>query len=213
MRIAIIGRRPDTANYERFFSLLPAQAHTTLSLDALYGFDAVVLPGGGDITPAFFGERCCGSRDIDTELDLLQFKALDHAVLHGLPVLGICKGLQLINVAFGGSIIQDLPDAGLHRAPGRDLYHGTRIAPGSFLASLYGTAMTVNSAHHQGIGRLGRDLVPIQWSVPDGCIEGVTHNSLPILGLQWHPERLEEGAAHADASRILRFFRRSVPAG
>lgn len=190
MKIAIIGRKKDTKNYEAYFSEMPAQAITTLFLGDLAACDGVVLPGGGDITPAFFGERNNGSGNIDTELDILQFQALDFCTLHRIPVMGICKGMQVINVAFGGTIVQDLPTAGIHRYNGADQYHETQIAPDSFLAELYGSHMRVNSAHHQGLGLVGRELLPIQWCPQDQCVEAIRHETLPIFGLQWHPERL-----------------------
>lgn len=190
MKIAIIGRKKDTANYEAFFSKMPAKAVTTLFLGDLAACDGVVLPGGGDITPGFFGERSNGSKNIDTELDILQFQALDFCILHQIPVIGICKGMQVINVAFGGTILQDLPTADIHRCNGADQYHDSQIAPDSFLAGLYGEKMTVNSAHHQGLKLVGRELAPIQWCPRDRCIEAIVHESLPIFGLQWHPERL-----------------------
>ena len=84
----------------------------------------MLFPGGGDITPAFFGERDRGSRSIDTELDILQLQALEYCLQSRLPVLGICKGMQIINVGLGGNIIQDLPTADCHRYLGADQYHG-----------------------------------------------------------------------------------------
>lgn len=216
MKIAILGRKKDTVNYENFIKRLPATPLTTLSPGELSHCDALILPGGGDITPAFFGEHNTGSRNIDTELDILQFQALEFCLKRNLPVLGICKGMQLINVAFGGSIIQDMPDASLHRYLNGDQYHPTDIAPDSCLYQLYGSRLTVNSAHHQCIGQLGTDLLPIQWCTHDNCIEGIIHRSRPILGLQWHPERLvssevpeyQKPHSHSDSSGypILQLF-------
>lgn len=190
MKIAILGRKNLTGNYERFLRDFSAIPITTLTPGELSDCDALLLPGGGDITPAFFGERNCGSRNIDTELDILQFQALDYALRRKLPILGICKGMQVINVAFGGTITQDLQSAGIHQYNGQDQYHPTNILEGSCLHELYGAYAVVNSAHHQGIGRLGKKLKAIQWCQTDGCIEAIVHDSLPILGLQWHPERL-----------------------
>ena len=190
MRIAIFGRKADTANYERFVSRMPATPLTTLSLGELSGCDALILPGGGDITPAFFGENNTASKNIDTELDILQFQAFDYALRHSMPILGICKGMQIINVALGGTITQDLPTAEYHRYQNADKYHIAEALPGSCLHTLYGARVMVNSAHHQGIGRLGENLRVIQWCPLDGCVEGFVHKTLPILGLQWHPERL-----------------------
>ncbi|MBR5247910.1 MAG: gamma-glutamyl-gamma-aminobutyrate hydrolase family protein [Lachnospiraceae bacterium] len=203
MKIAIIGRKKDTLRYEKYLSAIPSQAFTTLSLGDIISCDGVLLPGGGDITPAFFGEHNKGSRNIDTELDIIQLQATDYCIRYKLPLLGICKGMQVINVAFGGTIIQDLPTAHLHKYMERDQYHTTDIAPDSFLSKLYGSKMTVNSAHHQGIGKIGKQLRPIQWCPEDQCIEAIVHEKLPIIGLQWHPERLSSDLSETDGTPFL----------
>lgn len=203
MKIAIVGRKNDTGNYERYLSSLPAAFLVTLSLGELSSCDAIILPGGGDITPAFFGERNAGSVNIDTELDILQFQALDYAIRCRKPVLGICKGMQIINVAFGGTIIQDLPTSLYHKYCGRDQYHDTTILKGSCLYDLYGSSARVNSAHHQAVGRLGTDLTPIQHCPIDSCVEAVSHEYLPILGLQWHPERLDPAQTPLSGAPLL----------
>lgn len=191
MKIAILGRKKDTVNYENFIRKMPAIPLTTLTPGDLSHCDALLLPGGGDITPAFFGELNTGSRNIDTELDILQFQALEFSLRRNMPVLGICKGMQLINVALGGTIIQDMPDSTLHRYQNGDQFHPTTIAADSCLHNLYGNEAIVNSAHHQCIGKLGNDLHPIQWCTSDHCVEALVHKTRPILGLQWHPERLK----------------------
>lgn len=206
MKLFIIGRQADTKNYETFFSKLPLEVTTTLCLDKLNTCNGIVLPGGGDITPAFFGEHNNGSRSIDTELDILQFQALEFCIQHSLPVIGICKGLQVINVAFGGTIHQHLSTASLHQYQGEDQYHPTHIAPGSFLEKLYGLSLIVNSAHHQGIKTLGKHLIPIQWCSLDECIEAFTHTSLPIFGVQWHPERLNAAKTSANGELLLPYL-------
>lgn len=190
MKIAILGRKKDTINYENFVKKIPATPLTTLSPGVLSQCDGLILPGGGDITPAFFGEHNMGSRNIDTELDILQFQALDICLRQKLPILGICKGMQVINVAFGGTILQDMPDSSGHCYLDGDQYHLTRIQKNSCLYERYGETALVNSAHHQCISRLGNPLHAIQWCLADNCVEALVHESLPILGLQWHPERL-----------------------
>lgn len=189
MKIAILGRKKDTVNYVNYVKRLGHTPISTLDPGAVNLCDILILPGGGDITPAFYGEDIRGSRNIDAELDTLQREAFERALKRRIPILGICKGMQMINVGLGGTLIQDLPTAAIHRGE-KDLYHQTHIEKNSPLYSLYGEQALVNSAHHQAIRQLGQGLRAIQWCPEDHCIEGILHESLPILGLQWHPERI-----------------------
>lgn len=191
LKAAIVGRTQFTPNYEAALSSFHVNAQTVLSTGELQKYDLLILPGGGDITPAFFGQKNKGSKDIDTELDILQIQALDLFVRLEKPVLGICKGMQLINIFFGGNIRQHLPTASSHAYSDGDQYHSTYALPGSTLHRLYGDYFTVNSAHHQGIDVIGKQL-KITQAAPDGVAEGIEHLTLPILGVQWHPERMME---------------------
>ncbi|MDR0948953.1 MAG: gamma-glutamyl-gamma-aminobutyrate hydrolase family protein [Lachnospiraceae bacterium] len=206
MKVAIIGRRHVAANYERYSRALQMIPVTTLSIGLMLSCDGVILPGGGDITPAFFGERDCGSKNIDTELDLIQIKALECCIKHQIPVVGICKGMQLINVVFGGTILQDLPSASIHQydaAQEKDQHHQVVHVEGGRFAKQLGSSMTVNSAHHQGIGRLGKGLVIESVCPVDDCVEAISHHSYPILGFQWHPERMEEDVTSLPISLMI----------
>lgn len=204
--IAILGRPRDVANYERFLTENGFIPVTTLNPGAVSACSGLLLPGGGDITPAFFGEKNKGSRNIDTELDILQFQALELCIRHHIPVLGICKGMQLINVAFGGTILQDMPDACLHLRSEGDLYHPVLTEEGTLLHAFYGGESIVNSAHHQCLNRIGAGLRVIQRCAADRCPEAVVHERLPVLGLQWHPERLNGAYTTLSGSPLLSFF-------
>lgn len=206
MNIAIIGRKPDAVNYVRYIQL---QGHTpivTLELGDAAHCNCLLLPGGGDITPAFFGEKNRGSHSIDTELDILQLQALDFCIKKRIPVLGICKGIQVINVGFGGTLYQDMPTAELHSYDGCDKYHDTIIEKDSWLHELYGDRAVVNSAHHQAIRELGSGLCAVQRCPQDGCIEAIVHRKLPILGVQWHPERIDSRRSAISGDKILTYF-------
>ncbi|MGN1148869.1 MAG: gamma-glutamyl-gamma-aminobutyrate hydrolase family protein [Lachnospiraceae bacterium] len=190
IKIAIAGRIKDTGNYESICRRLSIPCQTTLSLSEIQSCDGLILPGGGDITPAFFGQKNNGSHNIDTELDIIQLQALEQALRYEKPVLGICKGMQIINVFFGGTIIQHMKDAELHQYQNGDKLHASVIVPDTFLHTIYGSSLIVNSAHHQCLGRLGQGLCLAQYASPTLTPEAICHETLPVYGVQWHPERL-----------------------
>ena len=167
--------------------------------DYVAELDGLVLQGGSDVSPLTYGETPLrpewkGDRVRDMyEIDLLQ-----EFVSAGKPVLGICRGLQLINVAFGGTLYQDiLAQRGAHQLHHYDSdaydqhYHSITLAPGSELARLYPNLgrVRVNSIHHQAAKTLGKDLVSEALSVPDAGIEAIRwRGSSYVFGVQWHPE-------------------------
>lgn len=190
-KIAVAGYIDSTSNYTDALMRIGAVPVVTLSLsdEEIKSYDGLLLPGGGDINPIFFHEPNTASQNIDTALDVMQFTLLHQFITACKPVLGICKGMQLINVHFGGNIIQHCHYAAFHTYQGKDSVHPVTAAPHSFLARLYGDSFCVNSAHHQCLGRLGNHLSAIAYSY-DNIIEAVIHDSLPVYGLQWHPERM-----------------------
>lgn len=199
--IAIAGRLQDTHNYEKAMDRLEIPYKTTLSLSEIRSCDGLLLPGGGDITPAFFGQKNAGSRNIDTELDIIQLQALEQMHNNEKPILGVCKGMQIINVFFGGTITQHMKQHEKHEYNGQDQYHESMIRSDSFLYPLYGDSLTVNSAHHQCIGKVGHALEVAQYSIPDQVPEALYHSDCQVFGVQWHPERL-----FPEGDKLLLFF-------
>lgn len=206
--IAIIGRRKDTSRYEDMLSRTGISYITSLCVSKIHSCSAILLPGGGDITPAFFGQKNAGSKNIDTELDIIQLQAMELAVREKKPILGICKGMQIINVFFGGTIVQDMQNAKNHRYihpeekrdVAGDQMHDSRIMPETFLWEIYGKNLCINSAHHQCIDKPGKNLEVAQFA-NDGTPEALFHKTLPIYGVQWHPERLLP-----EGEKLFRFF-------
>lgn len=192
LSVAIAGRKEDTENYEAALQRQDVAFQTTLDPETACKATHLLLPGGGDITPAFFGQKDHGSHHIDTALDILQLQILACFVTQKKPVLGICKGLQLINVHFGGSIRQHIDTADRHKWAGRDqrhpVYHSS-LGRRDFFYQLYGHSALVNSAHHQAVDRVGTGLLPV-CRAGDNVIEGLVHATLPLMAVQWHPERL-----------------------
>lgn len=210
----LIGGKPDQIeNYINAFQELGVHGKSAYQCtwqEAL-SLPGLVLPGGGDIVPELFGQTNQGSMDIDATLDCLQLKLLGEFCKQGKPVLGICKGMQVINVYFGGTIMQHLPTAYAHAYQNGDQFHMTIATKESLLSKIYGSRFSVNSAHHQGIDRLGKGLVAVQFA-EDEVVEGLVHKELPIIGVQWHPERMKDTEGKAeDGYRLLEFWIQHFP--
>ena len=166
--------------------------------------DALLLPGGADIHPRFYGQAIDGAENIDEARDEYELALFRRFAGQGKPILGVCRGLQLVNVALGGTLRQHID--GHDRIDGIDRMHAASTDDAA-LQSLYGEHFTVNSAHHQAIDRIGGELRVIA-RAGDGTVEAARHETLPILAVQWHPERLGEAGA-----ALLEMFLKSVSNG
>ena len=180
-------------------SPLIGASHAARALD---GVDGLVLTGGEDVDPAWYNaDRSPLSNPPSRERDLFELALFAAARQRGLPILGICRGIQLINVALGGTLYQDLPTerpgAVDHNRAGTrtDRSHAIRLEPDSLVAEALGaTSIRVNSFHHQGVRDLAPRLIATGWS-EDGLIEAVEGTEGPwMLAVQWHPEEM-----HADS--------------
>jgi putative glutamine amidotransferase len=187
---------------------LPPTETVPKAMDALLGLDAgdpapldgatgLVIPGGGDIDPQWYGaERHPRTHNVSHRRDEFELTLLGAALEHDIPVLAICHGMQLLNVELGGTLDQHLADDAARLDHDRDRpraepVHDVRIKPGSLLAEAMGTEEgPVNSHHHQGLERIGRGLEEIAWS-GDGVLEAVVMPDQDwVLGVQWHPEAM-----------------------
>ena len=184
-------------NYENALSLVGARC-----VETPWEADLLLLPGGGDVHPRFYGQQINGSTDIDEARDGRELALVDEFLRAGKPIVGICRGLQLLNVYFGGTLRQHIE--GHSQIDGVDRLHAINTAPG-LLRELYGTRCTVNSAHHQAVWWLGTGL-QVFACAEDGTVEAVGHRTLPVFAVQWHPERLCGAFARpesADGARLL----------
>ncbi|MDI9580360.1 MAG: gamma-glutamyl-gamma-aminobutyrate hydrolase family protein [Thermobispora sp.] len=216
--IAVIGRRARSASGLRFSATVAAEALCDAVFEAggepvvlhggprgalgelprrLSAFAGVVMPGGSDLGPARYGQpphpETKPDDDDQDELDLAVARAV---ISLRIPTLAICRGMQVVNVACGGTLIQHLPDGPVEHL---DAHHEVTVEPGSRLESVVGPGpFTVSSYHHQAVDRLGRNLRVVARAA-DGCIEALEHTTADLLAVQWHPEDLAGTSAQDGA--------------
>jgi len=186
--IFLYGKEGPYHNYIAALACFGRRAVVSRQLHYAEDFGGLLLPGGGDI----FGA-----------LDEEESAVISAFIAAGKPILGICRGMQALNVWFGGTLHSFIPG---HQLPEGDLLHPTRAE--GVMAALLGETPVVNSNHHQSVERLGAGLRAVQWS-QDDTVEALIHETLPILGVQWHPER-QSGSRHrkdaVDASPVFVYF-------
>ena len=166
--------------------------------------DLLILPGGADISPSSYKERPGYELSYqDPYLEYFDKEILPHYIDNGTPIFGICRGMQAINVYFGGSLKQDIPNHPTSSEGMRaELVHKVGNAAGKL------KTFEVNSLHHQAIDILGNDIVPTleeftEKDEPTAVIESITHKHLPIIGVQWHPEEIWDEYSIACIKQLL----------
>ena len=176
--------------------------------------DGVVLAGGGDVHPKFYDrdDALVIAKGVSIGRDLFEFDIIREGMERNLPMLGICRGAQVFNVAMGGSLLPDIEEAGfaVHRSEGgKDQRHGIRVEPGTLLQAVAGCSSgTVNSSHHQAADRIGRGL-RVSATSDDGVAEGLEWADAAgkpyVLLVQWHPERMAEAESPFAKNIMTRF--------
>ncbi len=154
-------------------------------------FNGLILGGGPDLHPKYYAEEINGSKNIDMARDEAELLLAEAFINAGKPVMGICRGAQLLNVYFGGTLFQHIDSAGLHCSEKDfDLVHTLVSKEESLVYSLYGKEFLANSFHHQAVKLLGKELKITAVEKETGVVEAFEHTALPVLGFQWHPERM-----------------------
>ena len=179
-------------------------SHSLANDEVVGTLDGLVLTGGGDVDPAYYGftDEQGIVREVNQQRDEFEFRVIERALDAEIPIVGVCRGMQVMNVYLGGTLIPDLLVAGREdhaRREGRDWVHPIMPVPHSLLAAVTGLgSQRVNSAHHQAVEHLGRGLMASAVS-RDGVIEAAEwslKDDMPFLLLvQWHPERMETSAS------------------
>ncbi|MCI6013347.1 MAG: gamma-glutamyl-gamma-aminobutyrate hydrolase family protein [Firmicutes bacterium] len=227
LRMLIADKETEKTGFEYYFKAMHdlgvEDIVQSIDTEKAEGVDGIILPGSySDINPAIWGEKVSGAVKIDDELDEGQRKILDLAIEKGIPVIGMCRGIQFINVYFGGTIIQDLHCAEAHKTCDPDRYHQIYTTPGSFMETLYGESVMVNSRHHQAVGKIGKGLqIAARWICDDTTgraeeenweketVDVLVHETYQIIGLQWHPEKmmyLGNPTQQADGRKMLEYY-------
>jgi putative glutamine amidotransferase len=181
--------------------------------------DGILLSGGGDVAPAAYGGATAGAAEVDPRRDAAELAVVAAARRYRRPLFGICRGLQILNVACGGSLVPDLPTTSDHPRPSepegrlalRHAITATRDWPLAGLDRDAGGRASVNSIHHQAIDRLGVGLTAVAWS-GDGVVEAVEGaGDWFVRAVQWHPEKMRDPNEQAHASALFADFLAAVP--
>lgn len=185
-----VSKNADSGTYLRAVAAVGGQGYAVYAPKDCSKADGVILAGGMDVAPFFYGRPNNGSQGIDLVRDRAEFHCLEQCAANQKPVLGICRGIQVLNVFWGGTLIQHLRNARLHKAKnGVPVEH---VLDGKgMLASLYGRRFVTNSAHHQAVDQLAKNLQVIARC--GRVIEAVQHIHLPMIGVQFHPELMSDG--------------------
>ncbi|MBO7710901.1 MAG: gamma-glutamyl-gamma-aminobutyrate hydrolase family protein [Lachnospiraceae bacterium] len=171
-----------TIRYARYCGMKPVWVHSgNVNPD---NYDGLLIPGGGDVDPRLYGAKKRDPHVYGTDYgrSRLQIDVILKFARAGKPVLGICGGEQTINVAFGGTLKQHI---GWHT-----YWRGIRISKKSWLRKRFGKRAVVYHFHHQCVNKLGKGLRATMWGTDNNQIEGVEHVSLPVYGVQWHPDQM-----------------------
>lgn len=211
-RILIPWKGKPLVNYINALNNLSADYTITEEVIPITDYDGLLIPGGFDVSPEFYHQEMNGSyaEGMDRQLDELQLYYIDQFVKAHKPILGICRGHQLLNVYFNGTLIQHLPNYEKHSSPDfqDDQVHEVYSDEDNVFTELYGKRFYVNSSHHQAVDKLGEGL-HIALRCPDGTIEAMYHEQLPIIGVQFHPERMcfeKSRDDTVDGSKIIDYY-------
>lgn len=207
--LVIVSKKYDDRRFENWIAHFDSsvrvigmyQTHDDSIQYYLQRANGIILSGGVDINPVHYGKpeevNRCGK--LDSRRDSLETLLIEYAIDKNIPILGICRGFQLMNVVNGGSLIVDIPSdfdtSVIHRIPNDYVEHKVKVSPNNYLASLCDTITgMVKSKHHQGIDRLADNFIACAYS-PDSLIEAISWKDTAQLtyfvGVQWHPEMMD----------------------
>lgn len=210
--LVVYRHSSDVGPYEKALHLAGIEPVLALASESasLAGVEGLLLTGGGDVNPKLYGEdRLPETQPSDDERDEVELRLLSEALECDMPVFAICRGLQLLNVQHGGTLIQHLGSVARHRKKTADRAqpaHEVTIAPNTLLGSIAGTSIwQVNSRHHQAAAIPGKGLIVSARDPEDGTIEALERPDRRfVLAVQWHPEN--QAPVHSEQLRLFERF-------
>ena len=203
-KVFIYGTTDIYENYVRALNAVGAQAILSEDVGKAKECDALLLAGGGDVSPCLYGQSSVSCRAVSLKRDISELYLIASFLSRRAPVMGVCRGLQILNVFFEGTLNQYVPQKELHYDENGDVYHTITIAEKGFMYPLFGKTLTVNSAHRQTVKTLGKNLKACATS-PDGQIEALFHKTQKVIGVQFHPERMTDRESNA-REKIYSYF-------
>lgn len=170
-------------------------------------FDGLLLSGGCDVSPMLYGETINCTGTIDNSRDKCEMELIRQFCNAKKPIFGICRGMQILNVYFGGTLIQDLPKEPMHHSDEQKVFHSIKTKENSAIRSIFGDEFVSNSFHHEALKDIADGFKVTAVSTDDNVVEAIEHTSMPFFGVQFHPERMTpEIPETVDAKAIFDYF-------
>lgn len=188
-KVFIYGDPAILQNYKNALSACRTQCVISQNVNHAKQCNALLLAGGGDVSPCLYSAVNTNSLAISLKRDISELYLIAYFFHRNAPIMGVCRGLQIINVFFEGTLNQKIPHEELHYAKNKDVTHRITTSKSGFMRELFGEKAVVNSAHRQSVAKLGKDLF-VCAKASDNTIEALRHRSKKIIAVQFHPERM-----------------------
>lgn len=195
-KIFIYGDPVVLVNYDKAVSDVGAECVISENVADAKRCDALLLSGGGDVSPCLYGTARTNCKAVSLKRDISELYLIALFLRRNAPIMGVCRGLQILNVFFDGTLNQSIAHEEIHYDKNKDVTHKITNSKKGFMRKLFGENLIVNSAHRQSVNKLGKGLIVCSKS-SDNVIEAFEHNDEKVLAVQFHPERMGDINARA----------------
>lgn len=206
LKILLSTSSKSAENYVKMVEKFGGEAVAKYLPDLDTDFDGLILCGGEDVHPKYYGQEINATLKINEERDISELKLIESFVKTGKPILGICRGAQILNVFMGGTLVQHIDEVLVHKKDVGDTHHQVKLANDSVVYKIYGDSVIANSRHHQAVDRLAEGFKVT--GVCGNVIEAYEHINKPYICFQWHPERMTDELNHGcdDGAVVFEYF-------